>query len=694
MKLLYYDQYIEQMISMPKHIQKKAMEFSKKFKQNSKSSAIHLEPISNFKDQRLRSARIDQTYRAIIRVPDSGDVYYMLWIDHHDKAYKWAENKSVDWNEETQTIQIISASEVINKVQKVEDNGGPFSNYKEKELLQIGVPEILLPSIVKIQDLDELDALANYIPDSLFENLFFLIDGARIDTLITEIEEGKSTGSNIDDQAASINNQRNFIELGEEDEILDKILNGDFTKWKYYLHPSQRKIVEYQSKGPIKVSGGAGTGKTVAAIHRLKNLTELENGGKTIFLSYTNALTSNLGEMLKDFDIESQKYDVSTIDSFVHKIAIKHGLIDKSTKIANRKGVKSERELWEEVFETNVYQYDLETVEKEYTDVILYHDIENTARYFRVSRIGMGKSLSRRQRNELWKIIQDFEAHLEKVNYIHDYALYNKVSRHLMANPDRSYQHCIVDELQDLSNIHLRFVRALIAEGPNDLFLVGDPLQNIYDRKLNFSKAGIHIRGKRSRRLKINYRTSEEIRKKAISIISGITFDDFDGNVEPQTDYLSLFHGLPPAVEMFDSKSKEHEKIVALIKEYAPATDEIERKLSTICITSRIKDDLKDIKKILHKLEIPYYDVKDKSGNKNGVHLSTFHSLKGLEYKHVILSSVNQRTCPLIPYGYEHWENSAKETHMHKERSLVYVVLTRSRETVDILGVGDKSEII
>lgn len=698
MKLLYYDQYLEQMITMPKTIQQKALSFAKKFKANSKSAAIHLESISTFKDQRLRSVRIDLKYRAIVRVPESGDVYYMLWIDNHDEAYRWAENKTADWNEETQTIQIFSTKEISKQAEEIvansSGNNGIFDQFNDKDLLKLGVPDVLLPSIRQISDLNGLDALSTFIPLSLFESLFFLIDGADITSLITEIEEGKSERLDYESQATSFNNQRSFIELDEDDAIFQDIIDGEWAKWKFYLHPSQRKIVIYNSKGPIKVSGGAGTGKTVAAIHRLKHLTELKNSGKVIFLTYTTALTENLRKTLNEFPINSSNYDLSTIDSFVYKIALKHGIIDKSLKIADRPGVKKVQDLWEELFETNVYSYDLEQVMREYEYVILYHGISEITDYLKVSRVGMGKSLSRRQRSEIWNIVSSFEDLLKSQNHIHSFALYNLVSTYLKDNPDLEYKHCIVDELQDLSNVHLRFIRALIQEGENDLFLVGDPLQNIYDRRLNFSKTHIHIRGKRSRRLRVNYRTSEEIRRKAISVINGITFDNFDGEVEPQSEYLSLFHGTPPSITMYNSKDEELNHIIELIQKYTETQDKSEVKLSTICIACRVKDDLKTVKKILHKKSISYYDLKDKSGDISGIHLSTFHSLKGLEYKHIILSAVNERTCPFLPYGFDTWDKSETESYLHKERSLIYVVITRARETVNILGVGEKSKLL
>lgn len=702
MKLLYYDKYFEQLIEMPKYVQKKSIDFAKKFKANSKSPSIHLEPISNFKDQRLRSARIDQSYRAIVRVPESGDVYYMLWIDHHDKAYAWAQNKQADWNNETQSIQIFSTENILNKPVKDDEETpitGIINKLKDKELLKIGVPKILFPSIKTIRDINDLEALEEYIPDALFENLFFLLEGTDINTLMNEIKEGKAENTDLNDQASSLNNQRSFIEFSDDDDIFESIINGDFTKWKFYLHPSQRKIVEYESKGPIKVSGGAGTGKTVAALHRLKMLSEKEGSQKTIFLTYTNALTHNLEQQIKDFGIDSRKYVLSTIDSFILKLAQKYKLISNTTKILNRPGFKGERELWDELFENNVYSVDLELVIKEYTHVLLYNDIQDLKSYYRVSRIGMGKALSRRQRSEVWKIVESFEKLLSSSNYIHSYAIYNLLTNYLKQHPSEEFSNCIVDELQDLNNVHLRFIRSLIKESPNDLFLVGDPLQNIYNRKLNFTRAGIHIRGKRSRRLKINYRTSEEIRQAAISILNGVDFESFDGEIEPKSEYLSLFHGKVPNVKLYSSSDDEYAAILALIKEYCGNSLELEdvstkqELLSNICIATRVKENLKGIKKYLHKAGVAYYDIKDRSGDKSGIRLCTFHSLKGLEFRHIILSSVNKRTCPLVPFGFDEWEISTQQSHIRKEKSLIYVAMTRAVQSVNIFGVGEKSEL-
>mgnify|MGYP003649114993 CR=1 FL=1 len=206
-KLLLYDKFWDAFIELPKGTQKKVKEFSKKFISDSKSAAIHLEPISNFKDSSLKSARIDNTYRAIIKSPDSGNVFFLMWVDHHDKAYQWAENKIFQWNENTQSMQIFTnpgneSTKVVNEQQTdiIGDIKGLFRDFSNTELQKIGLPEILLPSVRGIKDLNDLENLEKYLPIDIFENLFYLVDGADINSLISEIEEGKINDEKLEKQ--------------------------------------------------------------------------------------------------------------------------------------------------------------------------------------------------------------------------------------------------------------------------------------------------------------------------------------------------------------------------------------------------------------------------------------------------------------------------------------------------------------
>jgi hypothetical protein len=700
MKLLIYDKFFDSLIRLPRETQQKVIDFKKKFRDNSKSAAIHLEPISTFKDKQLRTARIDQKYRAILRAPESGDTYFLLWVDNHDEAMAWATNKIFQWNTMTQTVQLFSTPEADITVNPVVETKSVatetaydlFADYSDEQLVQIGLPDVLLPSVRRIKDLNGLEQLEKYLPADAFENLFYLADGANIENLIYEINEGKVASIQFEEQLKSVNNQRSFIEF-TDDSVFNDVLAGELNKWKFYLHPSQRKLVEGDFNGSIKVTGGAGTGKTVAALHRLKHLVQTTTDERPIlFTTYTKALTNNLRELIQDFTSDPHKIVINNIDALAFDLAKQYALIDEGVKVIGFSSVRSAEDIWDEILERELIEYDRSFITSEYYQVILHHNVTSFQEYARTSRVGRGKPISRQDRQNLWNLFEKYESYKAENSYIDKDEVYNRLTDYLTKNKIKPFAHCIADEVQDLSNVELRFIRSLVEEKKNDLFLVGDPLQCIYDRKIYFMKAGINIRGNKSKRLRINYRTSEEIKKLAFSVIHDISFSDFDGEEESKNGYVSLFHGDVPTYQTFRSKDEE----IQYIKNQIEELKESDCHLSEVVISTRTRDELKELKTALHKSKIPWYDItsNDKTGNTTGVRLSTFHSLKGLEFKVVFLADVNARTCPFLPSSFKSWDEEKQKEHLQSEKSLMYVAISRAVQKVVITGIGQRSEVI
>ena len=270
--------------------------------------------------------------------------------------------------------------------------------------------------------------------------------------------------------------------------------------------------------------------------------------------------------------------------------------------------------------------------------------------------------------------------------------LYNLVAAYLKEKDEHPFAHVIADEIQDFSNPELRFLRALVAEGEDDLFMVGDPYQRIYNnRQINFSKVGINVRGKRSRRLKVNYRTTEEIKRQAVSIVKGCSYDDFDGEAEKLSGYVSLMHGPNPEYLLYSSASEERSSVLDFIAECR--NNGVAYK--DIAIACRKRDDLRDIQSALHIANVPYQNIENSSGNdQTGVVLSTLHNMKGLEFKVVIIMGINKWSFPNIPYNWNEMNKKEQTNHLMNQRSLLYVAITRAMQMVRITGVGDKSELL
>jgi superfamily I DNA/RNA helicase len=383
----------------------------------------------------------------------------------------------------------------------------------------------------------------------------------------------------------------------------------------------------------------------------------------------------------------------------IHHFVITHlkelRIVPEDAKIIEfgNKGLREE--LWEEVIDFKLSRFTPEFLINEYSDILLHHNIQNPEDYLRVSRVGRQQKLGRKDRLEIWSLVEDYNKKKSQRSIYELDELFNLLSDYYQEQ-EKPFSHIICDELQDFSNIELRLLRNMVEEGDNDLFLVGDPFQKIYDRKISFTGLGIYIRGKRSKKLRLNYRTTEEIRKSAVSIIKDVSFDNFDGESEDMKGYVSLMHGDKPEYKVFDSVKEEIQFIVDKIDDLTNhAKTEKPLSFSQICISSRRKIEIADLKKSIHNI-FPYLDIASEThtGDLNGIVLSTFHSLKGLEFKIVFLVGVNSSTMPFIPSDFEGWSKTKQEEHIKSEKALLYVAMSRAIQAVYITGYGYKSDII
>ena len=678
--------------------------FQKKFRENSTSGSIHLESITQFRDSSLRSARVTGEYRAILGSLGQ-DNYMLLYVDKHDQAYRWAQNKRFAWNEHTQSCQIIPVS-----IEPTEEN--PTASYTEdtqtdseklkgilsevemEKLLKIGVPEELIPFVKTIKDLDDLDRAESKLPQDAYENLFSIFDGDDIDDIIVEMEAGKAKEG--EDSLLSNNNKRRFIEL-TDDECLAQIMEEGMEKWQLFLHPSQSKLVNSDYKGTTKVSGSAGTGKTIAALHRLKHLCEQQDA-HVLFTTYTTALMNNISQLVDKMRIPSQRYELTNIDKVLRQVAEENHVLPNGFDILDYGSDSDEKAkaLWQEVLDTEISEFNEDFLHSEYIDVIVYNNNKDLKSYLVQARTGRTKALSRKQRVEIWKLKEKYESLKIQRRKVDRMELFNTTANYLIENDIHPYTHIIADEFQDFSNPELRFLRALVKEGRNDLFLTGDPYQRIYSgRKINFSAAGINVRGKRSQKLKVNYRTTEEIKRMAVSVVKDQKYDDLDGGEENNKGYISLVHGERPSYKIFQSGIDEVKQVLHYLD--ICETEGIHAK--DICIASKTRAMYKDVQDELHRKGVKYCEVKngDRKGDKEGLSFSTFHSLKGLEFRVVILIGVTERSMPSVVssnYPFMEMDAAEQKKYLANIRSLLYVAITRARQLVFITGYGKKTGLL
>lgn len=696
-KLACTAQYLERSYQMPSHVQKALQKFHREFPKDTAAATWHVEPISTFRDPQLRTARANQQYRIILRVPFAGDdTWYLLWVDNHDEAMAWAENKVVEWNSVVQAVQVYDVAAAAAVAEEAAaappPPQHPLDGISDAQLIRIGLSEVLLPAVRHLKDFFEVDRIRPYIPEGVYENLLHLFAGDPIENLIRDVEEGLVPHADFQAQKQSANNRRSILELSG-DEALDEALLGDFAAWRVFLHPSQRLLAEGHFRGPVKLTGGAGTGKTVAALHRAKHLSE-QGEGMVLFTTFTKSLTEELEAALRSLGARMDRVRVTNLDALANQLARELGLIQGRVGIVEFVQSAFPQEKLELLaFEAGLNALlPLSQLLTEYTEVILEHDCQSLSDYQQVQRSGRGFRLGSQQRTAVWDVLQQYQAALHEKGYMHQGWLYNALARHLRDNPALApFRHIVADEIQDLGLVKLRLLRALAPPAPNDLFLAGDPLQKIYAGQTIFNKARIEVRGKRSRKLKINYRTTEQIRRYALRPIAALEFEDFDGGPAGQDGYISLRSGAEPAYERFESPAAEHEWLLDKVQAYLSPESPDSLRPSEIAVAVPKSKLLNDLAKAFHQAGIPYYKSagSKSTGDRQGVLLSTMHGLKGHEYKIVFLTAISAATYPAQPSTTDGWAEEDFAAYHKQQAALLYVACSRAVWRLYVSGVGE-----
>lgn len=689
-KLFIHDNFFEAFADLPKQIQKKTREFMRKFREDPTSSAINYEKIISFADQSLRTVRIDQKYRAIVKAPEKGNGYTLLYVDNHDEAMDWAKNKIFEFNPSTQAYQLYERpkqrvlSEEVKEtsqasVKEIQSLGDSFS---DEQLLKLGTPEPFLEYVKSLSSLEGLEHLQGQIPSDNYEYLFYLMEGIPFEEIEADIEEGFVT----DSEELSFNAKRSLFVLTDDSQI-EEYLSGDLEKWKLFLHPSQRSLAFGNFNGPTKVLGGAGTGKTVCAIHRLKHL--ISNLGiydnPILFTTYTKSLSKYLSDTVLSLKLDASKYLISNIDQLVYLLAKETGVISKDSGLIFS---SQEERIWLDILKIIPSSRDQLFLSEEYNEVILQHNCKTLEDYLKASRIGRSVRIGRKDKVEIWDQYEEFKKKKGKVFSKNE--LCNLLSTHYSQNDNKPFSSIICDELQDFSPIELRLMRLLVQEKENDLFFVGDPFQNIYKTQINFSKVGINVRGRRSKKLTVNYRTTEEIKKYAVRTIANIDKDDFDGAKYDPKGYVSLIHGESPEYAVFNDFSGECDYIFSKLNQLRKHFKDGE-----ICIASRSNSYIDRIKRFLSSKDIEFEDLGKVETSGNLISLSTFHNLKGHEFKNVLLTGVSNATVPFTQFpAYDYFDEVQISDYDKAERALLYVAISRAVHTLFISGVGNKCKYL
>ena len=547
-----------------------------------------------------------------------GNIYVLLWVDNHDEAMAWAENKQVIIHPETGSLQVLVAEPSVcvpaavvpapsapKKAATAATQPLSFASWSDAELVGLGIPEQALPDIRGIRTDTELDGLSARLPQEAYEALFFLASGETIETVRQALAVEKPTTIDPTDFAAALDtaaSQRRFT-IVTDDQELEAILDAPLEKWRIFLHPSQRRIVTANFNGPARVLGGAGTGKTVVAMHRAKHLvTQIFTGDedRILFTTFTVNLARDIQQNLQKLvpPAAMRRIEVVHLDKWVADFLRSQGY---DYKIDYWEATsKLLQGLWDSALADTPERLELrrEFFREEWDFVVQPGGCTSYEAYRDAPRVSRGVRLSRDQRKKIWPVFEEYRNRLEAKRIREPLDAMRDVVELLKKLKGRSrYRAVVVDESQDMSTIAFQVLRALVAEAPNDLFIVGDGHQRIYRRQVALTQAGVKITG-RSKKLYINYRTTDEIRRYAVALLQGKAVDDLDSGKDDNDKYKSLMHGAEPTISPCTSFPKEITAIVEFIKADADG-------VSQTCLVTRKNKDLDQYDAALREKGIP-----------------------------------------------------------------------------------------
>ncbi len=694
--------FLEAYARLPRSQQKGVRSLISKFNIDSTAGGLNYERIRGARDPHMRSLRIDRGYRAIVLKPDRGKVHMLLWAAKHDDAYDWAARHECRINAETGALQIYEplpddVSEVAaasaDSAPAIADRTPAFEGLRDRQLARLGVPDAMLSEVRALRDDAELDAMQARLPVEAYEALFLYLAGESYEQLVLD-RETSAEPVDAEDFAKALNrpdSQARFVVVDDEME-LETMLNAPLERWRVFLHPSQSRLAERNWNGPVRVLGGAGTGKTVVAMHRARWLARNAPGdGRTLFTTFTRNLAADIENNLKTIcsPEEMARIEVANLDRWV--IRFLRGRRYESRIVYGR-----DRDSWELALDQRPSDLDYASAfyRDEWERVVLPNGVTTEAEYRRVSRVGRGTRLHRAARVKVWPVFEEYRAQLAERGLKEVDDAYRDAAA--LLSQDRTgvdYATVIVDEAQDMGAQAYRLIRAIVPPGPDDLFVVGDGHQRIYGRnRVVLGRCGIEIRG-RARKLRLNYRTTRQTWSWATGLLAGCSIDDLDGGTDDNSGIKSLTLGPTPQVRLLETRDEQTSALVDWLK----ALRDRGEGLRSACVVARTMKERNALATDLRNHDLPVFVLEPDrldDREKEGVRLATMHRVKGLEFDRVAIASVNNGLVPLRHAVFSRGDEAGRVAAETEERALVYVAATRAKKELLVFSHGEPSPFL
>ncbi len=654
---------------------------------NAASSGMSFHKLDRARDKNFWSVRVSGDVRIIVH--KTGDSLLLCYVHHHDKAYAWAERRKLETHPTTGAAQLVEVREtyvdftIPQRVAPVANTGAPpppsplFTRIPDATLLSYGVPVASLEIVRTATDESILTIVAD-LPSEAAEALLELATGGT-----PVVREALSAAA---DPFAHPDAMRRFRTMANADE-LERALAFPWDRWSVFLHPAQQEIVDRRYAGPARVAGSAGTGKTVVALHRAVHLARINPSARVLLTTFSITLARLLRQKLQRLvgtdAALGARITVDAIDeigitlyeqSFGRPTVAKPGMVRSLlSTLSNEHGG---------------HTFSDRFLEQEFTDVVDEWQLRTWDAYRDVTRLGRKNRLSEKQRANIWPIFEQAQQRLHDGALVTMATLYGDLTAEL-ATANRPYDFVVVDEAQDVSVPQLRFLAALAAGKPDGLFFAGDLGQRIFQTPFSWKSLGVDIRG-RSSTLRVNYRTSHQIRRQADHLLDP-EMADVDGIVESRRGTVSAFNGADPAVRVVASEREEAETIGAWLAErvaegvlpseigvFVRSREQVERARAAVASAGLA-------------VTMPAPGVDPEPGR---VVLMPMHLAKGMEFRAVVVAACDDEVLPLQSRIESVTDASDLKDVYDTERQLLYVACTRARDYLLVTAVAPGSEFL
>jgi superfamily I DNA/RNA helicase/mRNA-degrading endonuclease RelE of RelBE toxin-antitoxin system len=655
---------------------------------NPVSPGMQLHKLDRAKDKNFWSVRVSTDIRLIVHKTAAS--LLLCYVDHHDAAYRWAERRRIERHLKTGAAQLVEVRETVREIEipHYVQMGAPpistapkpqlFDGVPDDDLLGYGVPAEWLDDVRRATE-DTLFDLAEHLPGEAAEALLELATGGMPPRPVHAAADA--------DPFAHPDAQRRFRVMTNAED-LQRALEYPWEKWTVFLHPSQRDVIERQYSGAARVSGSAGTGKTIVALHRAVHLARVHPQAKVLLATFSDtlarALRLKLERLVGNETGVQGRITVSAIDRVgvqVYEAAFGAARIADSATIRSllrHASAAGEAHRFSERF-----------LETEWREVVDAWQLATWESYRDVVGLGRKTRLGEQQRALLWSILERARRDLAEQGLITIPGVFARATAHLASGPGGPFDFVVIDEAQDIGVPQLRFLAALAGDREDRLFFAGDLGQRIFQTPFSWRSLGVDVRG-RSHTLRINYRTSHQIRRQADRLLPA-ELADVDGNTEVRRGVISAFNGPEPVVRVLESVEAEAAAIVEWLG--ARRTEGIAPHEISVFVRS-----VAEVQRACAAVKAAGLDAVELDGSSDGaagsVAIGTMHLAKALEFRAVVVAACDDEIIPLQSRLENVADDADLEDVYDTERHLLYVACTRARDHLLVTGVEPASEFL